>query len=774
MRALGRFFSLAISLFVLGSGVANAQCSCYDCPVLLPDVTTTTFTGEVVVINSVNNVLGVNNQLEQVCIDITHTWIGDLDVTLTAPDGTSVLLFADGNNDFSLGGNEGSPFGNLSDDMDVCFTLSPATNTFGAMGTGACTAAGYDDPCNDTGPCYTGNWGTWDEGCLGGTGIADFNNGTGTVSGTWTISINDNAGGNSGTLNDITLVFTNAPDSCATIPPPAPALCGNTTVVPIPDSDPANPAQSVIVNSGSVGNVNAGTDIVSVCMLIQHTWNSDLDIFLIEPDGTSMELSTDNGGINSNYGDVGTGTEMCFTPTATSSITGYVAGATGDWAPEGSFTIFDGPANGNWTLEVGDDLGGDVGSILSWSIEFTNGDCATGCVITNTITDSFCLGQSYVFNSTVLTSPGTYTDTINLGTCDSVITLTLNTATPVQTNLPFTICDGDSVTVNGTDYYSTAGTYYDTLSASDGCDSVLVIDVSLSPYSTRKGLYGAAGNNYYTIDPETGGVISTINTTPINAGWINGAFTIRQRNGRIYWISEYLQLHRLNVNNGAELVIPTQLTAEPFFHGLRYYNGHLYSISVSGDNDKRLVRIDPGTGNLDGTFSIEINGTAGTDLAASSSLVVDPVNGILYAPLENDRMMAFDIGAGTGSLLTYTGYAFGPRLNLLEIDEYTGIMYALGGFDELVSLTRVGATLDVTLIKAIANGSGYTNAVSTFDADNGRFIYQAATGCFNAPLIAIDVNTGQEWCTNPAVPNFQELEFLNCFPSNNLRLIEAR
>ncbi|MCB0538587.1 MAG: proprotein convertase P-domain-containing protein, partial [Bacteroidetes bacterium] len=221
-------FTLLYILLTLSLHQIYAQCGCTNCPVDLPDDLNTTFTASINVQNTSNNTLGVNNELQQVCLNITHDWIGDLDITLIAPDGTEVVLFADGNSDSSMGGNEGSPFGNSSDDMVVCFTIPSmsAPNVFGTTGTGSCNSPNYSDPCNGTTPCYTGNWGTWDEGCDGGNGLDEFNNGTGTVSGVWTIEINDNAGANQGTLNDVTLVFATEPDNCEST---CPADAGTTT-----------------------------------------------------------------------------------------------------------------------------------------------------------------------------------------------------------------------------------------------------------------------------------------------------------------------------------------------------------------------------------------------------------------------------------------------------------------------------------------------------------------------------------------------------------------
>ncbi len=113
--------------------------------------------------------------------------------------------------------------------------------------------------------------------------------------------------------------------------------------------------------------------ISSVCMNLAHTFDDDLDIFLVSPGGQFIELSTDNGANGDNY------TNTCFSPTATQVITvpGSQAPAsatpfTGTFIPEGPWSDLygDNPTNGNWQLQVKDDANGFTGSLLDWTITF--------------------------------------------------------------------------------------------------------------------------------------------------------------------------------------------------------------------------------------------------------------------------------------------------------------------------------------------------------------------------------------------------------------------
>jgi len=126
-----------------------------------------------------------------------------------------------------------------------------------------------------------------------------------------------------------------------------------------------------IVDNTSFNSVLTVTDDdtvldVEVRLNIIHTYTGDLDIFLIGPDATRVELTTDSGGSGNDFVDT------IFDDEATVSITSGSAPFTGRYQPEGDLSTLDGiPANGDWTLEVTDDAGGDTGQLTSWDLILT-------------------------------------------------------------------------------------------------------------------------------------------------------------------------------------------------------------------------------------------------------------------------------------------------------------------------------------------------------------------------------------------------------------------
>ena len=96
---------------------------------------------------------------------------------------------------------------------------------------------------------------------------------------------------------------------------------------------------------------------------------------------------------------------------------------------------------------------------------------------------TICAGEAYAFGTQSLTASGTYTDTLAsaLTGCDSVLMLSLSVLPTLQTALSATICTGEAYAF-GTQQLTASGTYTDTLaSAQTGCDSVLTLSLSVLP-----------------------------------------------------------------------------------------------------------------------------------------------------------------------------------------------------------------------------------------------------------------------------------------------------
>ncbi len=116
-----------------------------------------------------------------------------------------------------------------------------------------------------------------------------------------------------------------------------------------------------------INTTNRGLE--SVCVNITHTWDADLDISLIAPDGTQVQLTAGLGGDGDNY------SVTCFNSNATTSIISGNAPFNGTFRPIGSLGMINNGQNGNgtWTLHILDTYAfADNGSLINWNITFGN------------------------------------------------------------------------------------------------------------------------------------------------------------------------------------------------------------------------------------------------------------------------------------------------------------------------------------------------------------------------------------------------------------------
>ena len=166
-----------------------------------------------------------NNGLAQICIDINHTYTGDLTITIIAPNGAVYVLS-------SANGGGGDNYTN------TCFTLTSATSV-----------------TSGSAP-FTGTF-------LPEDSWAVQNNGTVNGDGTWQLCVADNAAGDVGTLNNWSITFGPQP------PPPAPTEEDCLGAIPICQDVYYNPSGTY--GQGTYQNeINVGT---SECLVSEFGGN---------------------------------------------------------------------------------------------------------------------------------------------------------------------------------------------------------------------------------------------------------------------------------------------------------------------------------------------------------------------------------------------------------------------------------------------------------------------------------------------------------------------
>ncbi|MFN0276851.1 MAG: CotH kinase family protein [Chitinophagales bacterium] len=105
----------------------------------------------------------------------------------------------------------------------------------------------------------------------------------------------------------------------------------------------------------------------TVCVNIDHTWDSDLEIKIIAPDGTAATIIYGIGGDGDNF------TNTCVTENALNTFGSGTAPFTGEFKPTGDMGIINNGQNpnGTWKLYIYDTYAfADEGYIYNWSITF--------------------------------------------------------------------------------------------------------------------------------------------------------------------------------------------------------------------------------------------------------------------------------------------------------------------------------------------------------------------------------------------------------------------
>jgi len=223
------------------------------------------------------------------------------------------------------------------------------------------------------------------------------------------------------------------------------------------------PATGVTVKSVKLGNVN-------------HTFPDDMDVVLVSPTGQAVILMSDAGGgtdavgLDYTFDDAAVAlADAAFNPSGTYKPTNFLTPDDFPAPGPGSLTqatptlaTFTGSPNGNWSLYVVDDLGGDFGFIGNWSITFAVPSLVTFSPATGLFTDALATIAYTTGTPTgvVFAKPTTTTSYIasaNVDGCSSTATVNVTVnQLPAITTQPTpaaqTVCPGTTVT------YSVAAT----------------------------------------------------------------------------------------------------------------------------------------------------------------------------------------------------------------------------------------------------------------------------------------------------------------------------
>ncbi|WP_439151887.1 HYR-like domain-containing protein [Winogradskyella sp.] len=349
-------------------------------------------------------------------LGVTHSWAGDLEITLVSPTGVETLLligdqggfgdtFTDNNLSFD---DTGASLDDIVFEADGVYmpqdgTFADFIGTLAGDQNGTWVLNVVDDAGGDDGefdgfnvnityieeieglertdPELTGFPTAEDCGevtfsyvdVLGDDGV--------TITRTWTAT---DGAGLTDTCDQIIINATDMEGPVVDCPTDISAECGSGTPEFTVSSE--NSTTGPITDSGdtdfttTVSSIPADATLTDITldMTLSHTWAADLEIVLTSPSGNEMILllPSDTGG-SSDFVDTSITFDDNATTTAADLITngGLVQG--GSYIPNDGTVFFSdiigsiGDANGDWTLSINDDASGDTGDISAWAVNIT-------------------------------------------------------------------------------------------------------------------------------------------------------------------------------------------------------------------------------------------------------------------------------------------------------------------------------------------------------------------------------------------------------------------
>jgi hypothetical protein len=331
---------------------------------------------------------------------------------------------------------------------------------------------------------------------------------------------------------------------------------------------------------------------------------------------------------------------------------------------------------GFYTQTTTDANGQDSVSVLSLTVN---------PIFNTELTATICQGQAYTENGFNVSEAGVYTQTLTaVNGCDSIVTLTLNVNPIYNTELSATICEGQVYTENNFNV-SEAGVYTQTLTAVNGCDSIVTLNLNVNP------------------------IFNTELTATICEGQV-----YTENNFNISEAGVYTQT--LTSVNGCDSIVTLTLNILPS------YNTNLTAticqgseLNISGFNVLEA-----------GVYTQNLTSVNGCDSIVTLTVTELPT-------VHTDLTLTIC----EGSSLNFSGF------NVSEAGIYTQTHTSVNGCDSIVTLTVTEyPTFDTTINATINPGETYAE-FGFNESEAGTYVQnlQSINGCDSTITLVLSVNS---------------------------------
>jgi gliding motility-associated-like protein len=332
----------------------------------------------------------------------------------------------------------------------------------------------------------------------------------------------------------------------------------------------------------------------------------------------------------------------------------------------------------------------------------------------NTVNAAICQNQSYTLpDGTVTTTNGTYVDTLTtINGCDSIITTNL-TVNPTYAVAVFdTICANQNYTLPSGNTANTTGVYIDTLATINGCDSVITTNLTVKPVSATTVNDTICFGASYTLP--NGNAATTTGTYPVTLTNQFGCDSVITTNLTV--IKDSLTIQKSNVlcngENSGSIAGNTQAGLAPYNYDLV-----LGGATISSNNTGSFSAL------VAGNYTINVTDAFGCS-ASGNALITEPA--------------------------------------LLSVTDSVANVHCFGESNGLIVLSATGGTPGYSF--NLNNQSTNTSGVfSSLSAGNFAYTVTDVNGCFDTASAVITEPQALTITLNPdsAVINLGEVLQLN-------------
>ncbi len=352
------------------------------------------------------------------------------------------------------------------------------------------------------------------------------------------------------------------------------------------------------------------------------------------------------------------------------------------------------------------------------------------------IATSICEGDTYFIGNTPYTTTGVFHETFSSDVtgCDSTVNLTLTVLPHSYTTLNEEICNGFSFSV-GSSTYNTSGQSQDTLTAANGCDSIITLNLTVlsTPTTTLNesicaGDIYSVGNSAYTTTGvyqdvliAANGCDSTVNLTLTVLDLSYTSLNEKICMGEHFFVgtSDYTTSGNFSdtllAANGCDSIISLNLEVAP-----------IYDMTITTSIcDGATYQVGTSSYNATGLYQDILTSVDGCDSIVNLNLTV---TNFYETPLTKAicEGETYSVGSNTFNM---TG-------------DYQVAFIAQDGCDSFVNLAlTVLPILETDLTEVICQGDTYELNGTSYDAPGTyQQTVEASTGCDSILNISIIVN----------------------------------